>query len=112
MMSRCPGCADYGLLHKIGGSLVSSPGKTKLDRERTGLCLAEIVSITSSRYSGTLSSTSAQCCRVQEAVGVTARQWRLQIGGGNVREKYRGAVTLLDRLKTLVNDVSQESGGH
>lgn len=54
-----PGCADYGLLHKIGGSLVSSPGKTKLDRERTGLCLAEIVSITNSRYS---SSTSAQCC--------------------------------------------------
>lgn len=44
---------------------------------------------------------------MQEAVGVTARQWRLQIGGGNVREKYRGAVTLLDRLKTLVNDVSQ-----
>ena len=38
---------------------------------------------------------------------MTARQWRLQIGGGNVREKYRGAVTLLDRLKTLVNDVSQ-----
>ena len=103
---------DYGLLHKIGGSLVSSPGKTKLDRERSALCLAEIVSITSSRYSGTLNSTSAQCCHVQEAVGVTARQWRLQIGGGNVREKYRGAVTLLDRLKTLVNDVSQESGGH
>ena len=38
---------------------------------------------------------------------MTARQWRLQIGGGNVREKYRGAVTLLDRLKTLVKDVSQ-----
>ena len=48
--ASCPGCADYGLLHKIGGSLVSSPGKTKLDRERSGLCLAEIVSITSSRY--------------------------------------------------------------
>ena len=48
---------------------------------------------------------------VQEAVGVTARQWRLQICGGNVREKYRGAVTLLDRLKTLVKDVSQVAAG-
>ena len=39
------GCVDYGMLQKIGGSVVCSPGRTKLDRERTSLCLAEIVKI-------------------------------------------------------------------
>ena len=42
---RFKGCVDYGMLQKIGGSVVCSPGKTKLDRERTSLCLAEIVKI-------------------------------------------------------------------
>ena len=37
------GCVDYGLLHKIGGSMVALAGKTKLDKERTSLCLTEIV---------------------------------------------------------------------
>ena len=42
---RFKGCVDYGMLQKIGGSVVCSPGKTKLDRERTSLCLAEIVKL-------------------------------------------------------------------
>ena len=39
------GCVDFGMLLKIGGSVVCSPGRTKLDRERTSQCLAEIVKL-------------------------------------------------------------------
>ena len=36
-------CVDFALIHKIGGTLVSLPGKTKLDKERRNQCLTEIV---------------------------------------------------------------------
>ena len=42
----------------------------------------------------------------QENVGVTARQWRLQTTNANVREKYKGAMSLLEKIKSLINDVS------
>ena len=38
-------CVDFALMHKIGGGIVSLPGKTKLDKERRNLCLTEIVRI-------------------------------------------------------------------
>ena len=38
-----PGCVDFALIHKIGGTVVSLPGKTKLDKERRNQCLTEIV---------------------------------------------------------------------
>ena len=42
---------------------------------------------------------------VQESIGNTARLWRAQVSSGNIREKYRGVMTLLEKLKLLVNDV-------
>ena len=43
---------------------------------------------------------------LQENIGVTARQWRLQTTNANVREKYKGAMSLLEKIKSLINDVS------
>ena len=42
---------------------------------------------------------------LQENIGNTARLWRAQVSAGNIREKYRGVMTLLEKLKLLVNDV-------
>ena len=42
----------------------------------------------------------------QENIGLTARQWRLQTTNANVREKYKGAMSLLEKIKSLINDVS------
>ena len=98
LLKLCKGCVDYGMLQKIGGSVVCSPGRTKLDRERTSLCLAEIVKI--QQAVAVLRNRN-----LQESIGNTARLWRGQISSGNIREKYRGVMTLLERLKLLVNDV-------
>ena len=59
LLFMIPGCVDYGMLQKIGGSVVCLPGKTKLDRERTGLCLAEIVNLNSDIHN----VHSANSCR-------------------------------------------------
>ena len=37
---------------------------------------------------------------------MTARTWRLQTTHANVREKYKGAMNLLEKMKSLINDVS------
>ena len=42
---------------------------------------------------------------VQESIALQARQWKLQITGQNVREKYKGGLSLLERVKSLIHDV-------
>ena len=42
---------------------------------------------------------------VQENIALQARQWKLQITGQNVREKYKGGLSLLERVKSLIHDV-------
>lgn len=70
--------------------LVNSPssglgqgGKTRLDKERM-----------------------AQCEREMESVGSQARQWRGAVSKATVREKYRGSLALLDRIRNITEDVS------
>ena len=43
---------------------------------------------------------------MQENIALQARQWKLQISVQNVREKYRGGLSLLERIKNLIYDVS------
>ena len=43
---------------------------------------------------------------LQEDIGVTAKLWRLETTAANVREKYKGTVNLLEKIKSLINDVS------
>merc|ERR1711963_1359065 len=69
------GCNKYGNLCRSPSSGLSAQGKTRLDRERAKMCQAEM-----------------------ESIGGVARQYK-QNKKASVREKYKMAQALSDRLK-------------
>ncbi|XP_023341787.1 otoferlin, partial [Eurytemora carolleeae] len=75
------GCNGFLSLCKTPNTGVSSTGKTRLDKERIALCQSEL-----------------------ETIGGQARQWKLGVKKGTIKEKYKGALGFLDRLKKLVED--------
>ena len=42
----------------------------------------------------------------QETIGVQAKQWKGVTNRATLKEKYKGAQGFLDRIKSLVEDVS------
>ena len=87
------------MMLKIPGNGVSMPGKTKLDKEKTTQCQTELVGFL------VVFSLIMYFSSVQESIALQARQWKLQITGQNVREKYKGGLSLLERVKSLIHDV-------
>ncbi|KAF4526881.1 hypothetical protein B566_EDAN013792 [Ephemera danica] len=73
-------CAKYVSIARSHGSGASS-GKTKLDKERTKLCLREI-----------------------EHVGSLARNLKAIVTRSSIRERYKAAQSYLQRLRFLVDD--------
>ena len=87
------------MMLKIPGNGVSMPGKTKLDKEKTTQSQNELVGFF------VVFSLIMYFSSVQENIALQARQWKLQITGQNVREKYKGGLSLLERVKSLIHDV-------
>lgn len=75
-------CVAYGAQTRATAAGPGA-GKTKLDKERMKLCQREV-----------------------EAVGNVARNVRALVTRNSMRERYKAAQALLQRLRFLVNDVS------
>ena len=44
---------------------------------------------------------------IQETIGAQAKQWKSLTNRATVKEKYKGAQGFLERIKSLVEDVSK-----
>ena len=76
-------CSNFSLLCSSPNTGLSMTGKTRLDKERL-----------------------QQCQRELEAIGVQAKQWKGLTNRATLKEKYKGAQGFLDRIKSLIEDVS------
>ena len=43
----------------------------------------------------------------QETIGAQAKQWKVLTNRATVKEKYKGAQGFLERMRSLVEDVSE-----
>ena len=64
---------------------LSMTGKTRLDKERLTQSQAEM-----------------------EAIGSQAKKWKVLTTRASVKEKYRGAVGFLERIRTMIEDVCEK----
>ena len=76
-------CSNFSLLCSSPNTGLSMTGKTRLDKERL-----------------------QQCQRELETIGVQAKQWKNLTNRATLKEKYKGAQGFLDRIRSLVEDVS------
>lgn len=76
-------CAKYITITKANQAGLGS-GKTKLDKERMKLCIREI-----------------------EATGNMSRNLRALVTRSSMKERYKTAQTYLQKLRFLIDDVSQ-----
>ncbi|CAB4068037.1 OTOF [Lepeophtheirus salmonis] len=75
-----PSCTKYGNLCRSTNSSLSNQGRTRLDRERSKLCINEL-----------------------ESIGTLARQYKI-VKKSTIKEKYKMTYGLLDRLRQLIDD--------
>ncbi|XP_071746024.1 otoferlin isoform X2 [Lepeophtheirus salmonis] len=73
-------CTKYGNLCRSTNSSLSNQGRTRLDRERSKLCINEL-----------------------ENIGTLARQYKI-VKKSTIKEKYKMTYGLLDRLRQLIDD--------
>lgn len=78
-------CAQYMSITRAAATGPGT-GKTKLDKERMKLCQREI-----------------------ETIGNMSRNLRALVTKNSMRERYKTALTYLQRMRFLVNDVSLQS---
>ena len=76
-------CSNFSLLCSSPNTGLSMTGKTRLDKERL-----------------------QQCQRELETIGVQAKQWKNLTNRATLKEKYKGAQGFLDRIRSLIEDVS------